>query len=131
MQLPIQIDKRNGIPFHIQLNEQIRLLVHQGTIKVGDALPTVRGLAVDLGVNANTVARVYRDLQTQGLVRLERGVGTFVAAGAGESIDQRVFQDLETKVLDLVRLARQAGMSSKELSQFIETRWQEAPNVER
>ena len=42
-------------------------------------MPTVRALAVDLGVNANTVARVYRDLQSQGVLRLERGVGTFVA----------------------------------------------------
>ena len=40
-------------------------------------------------------ARVYRDLQVQGLVRLERGVGTFVAAGAGQSIDQRLFRELD------------------------------------
>ena len=131
MKLAIQVDKRSGIPFHIQLAEQFRLLVHQGSLRIGDAVPTVRGLAVDLGINANTVARVYRDLQHEGLLRLERGVGTFVAAGAGASIDKRVFDDLERKVRDLVRLAKRAGMTSKELAQFIETRWLEAKNAQR
>ena len=131
MLLAVHIDKGNGIPMHIQLKEQLRLLVHQGELRVGDALPTVRSLAVELGVNANTVARVYRDLQTEGLLRLEQGVGTFVAAGAGGSIDTRVFRELETKVRELVRLARDAGMTSKELAQFIETRWKEGPDAER
>ena len=128
MRLPIQIDKGNGIPVHIQFQEQIRLLMHQGVLKAGDALPTVRSLAVQLGINANTVARVYRDLQTQGLLRLERGVGTFVAEGAGQTMDQRDFRELEDKVRELVRLGKQAGMTAKEVSQFIETRWKEAEN---
>ena len=124
--LAVQIDKGNGIPVHIQLKEQLRLLVHEGLLKAGDPLPTVRTLAVDLGVNANTVARVYRDLQTQGLLRLERGVGTFVAESAGQSIDKREFRKLEARVRELVRLGKQAGMTAKELAQFIETRWTEA-----
>jgi GntR family transcriptional regulator len=130
MKLAVHIDKGNGIPVHIQFKEQIRLLVHQGVIRVGDAMPTVRSLAVELGINANTVARVYRDLQTEGLLRLERGVGTFVAAGAGPSIDKHVFDELEKKVQELVRVSKQAGLSAKELAQFIETRWQEEHHAE-
>lgn len=47
----------------------------------GDQLPTVRQLAVELRVNANTVARVYLALERDGIVETKRGVGTFIAAG--------------------------------------------------
>ena len=79
MSLFSEIDKGSGIPFYIQLSEQIRLLVHEGRLGAGDPLPTVRELAVELEVNANTVARVYRDLQQAGVLDLRRGVGTFVS----------------------------------------------------
>jgi GntR family transcriptional regulator len=130
MKLALQVDKANGIPVHIQFKEQIRLLIHQGVLGVGDPLPTVRSLAVELGINANTVARVYRDLQTEGVLRLERGVGTFIAEGASQPVDKRHFQQLERKVAELIRLGKKAGMNAKELSQFIETRWEEAQNAQ-
>jgi GntR family transcriptional regulator len=125
VRLPITVDKHSGIPVYIQLGERIRLLIRQGWLHPGDALPTVRELAVELGVNANTVARVYRELQAAGVLVLERGVGTSVAETHGGTSASDGFRDLEQKALDLIRLARQAGMRCGELSQLIETRWQE------
>ena len=49
-------------------------------LKPGDQLPTVRQLAVSLRINANTVARVYADLERSGVIETRRGVGSFVAA---------------------------------------------------
>ncbi len=123
MALPIEIDKRNGIPVYLQLTERIRLLVREGVLKAGDPLPTVRKLAVDLGINANPVTRAYHDLEAGNLLRLERGKGTFVAEDAGEPMPERDFMTLEREVLDLVGLAKEAGMTAKELCQFVETRW--------
>lgn len=123
MQLPIEIDKTNGIPVYVQLTERIRLLMREGVLTAGDPLPTVRSLAVDLGINANTVARVYRDLKASNLLRLERGRGTFVAEDAGEPMPERDFMMLESNVLDLIDLAMEAGMTATELCQFVETRW--------
>ena len=131
MNLPIVIDKQNGVPIYIQIEERIRLLVHQGILKAGDAMPTVRSLAVDLGVNANTVARVYRDLQTQGLLRLERGVGTFVTEKAGKPIPRREFQALLRKLAEVIRVAIRLEMKAPELSQLIETQWKEAEDADR
>ena len=125
VQLPITVDKQSGIPVYIQLGERIRLLIRQGWLQPGDPLPTVRELAVELGINANTVARVYRELQADGVLRLERGVGTSVAEGHGGTPAPDGFQELERKALELIRLARQAGMRCGELSQLIEARWQE------
>jgi len=125
VQLPITVDKHSGIPVYIQLGERIRLLIRQGLLHPGDPLPTVRELAVELEINANTVARVYRELQADGVLRLERGVGTSVAQVEGATTTINGFQEMERKALELIRLARQAGMRCGELSQLIEARWQE------
>ena len=65
--LPIELRLDNGIPLYVQLTEQIRVFVHEGVLHPKDPMPTVRGLAVQLGINANTVAKVYRKLQSDGL----------------------------------------------------------------
>ena len=131
MTLPIKIDKHSGIPIYIQLGERIRLLIHEGLLSPGDAMPTVRSLAVQLGINANTVARVYHELQADGVLTLERGIGTFVAKARRSPVPKRDFLQLEKKVIEVVRLGKQAGMSGAELAQFIETRWQEMKHVSR
>jgi len=131
MTLPVTIDKSSGIPIYIQLAERIRLLVHDGTLRPGDAMPTVRSLAVQLGINANTVARVYHELQANGLLRLERGIGTFVGQAGAPPARKSDFRQLEKQVAHLIRLGKKAGMSAAELSQFIETRWQEIDHVAR
>jgi GntR family transcriptional regulator len=126
--LPITIDKQTGIPVYIQLGERIRLLIREGSLQPGDPMPTVRELAVALGINANTVARVYRELQSAGVLRLERGVGTSVAADSPRTAPPEQWHRLEAKAMELIRLARQAGMRPAELSQLLESRWQENSN---
>lgn len=123
--LPISIDKQTGIPVYIQLGERIRLLIREGYLRPGDPMPTVRELAVALGINANTVARVYRELQTAGVLRLERGVGTSVADTPPAAPTPKKWQELESRVMELIRLAKQAGMRPAEISQLLESRWQE------
>ena len=121
----IQIDKNNPNPIYAQLTEQIRLLIHSGRLKSGDDMPTVRSLAVELGINANTVARVYRDLQRESLLRLERGLGTFVADGAQAEVSERDFRAVEAKAEELVALAKRSGLRRGELGRLIESLWKE------
>ena len=121
----VDINKKSGIPIYVQLEERIHFLIHKGIFAAGDPLPTVRSLAVTLGINANTVARVYRDLEAEGLLRLERGVGTFVADGAQKALPQREFEHFEQKVLELARLAKNAGMTAPELALLIQAKWKE------
>jgi len=74
------IDQADKTPVYAQLERGIRSAIAAGRVAVGDQLPTVRQLAVDLRVNANTVAKVYAFLERAGVLETRRGVGTFVAA---------------------------------------------------
>jgi len=80
------IEHDNPLPLYAQLERAIKSAVTLGKLQLGDRLPTVRQLAVELRMNANTVARVYAELERQGILSTRRGVGTFVeAAPSGEA----------------------------------------------
>ncbi len=68
------------MPLYAQLTRAIRFAIATGRLRIGEQLPTVRQLAVELRVNANTVAKVYAELERSGILETRRGVGTFVSA---------------------------------------------------
>ena len=74
------IDTEDPTPIYAQLDRALRAAIATGRLGVGDQLPTVRQLAVELSLNANTVARVYGELERAGILETRRGVGTFVTA---------------------------------------------------
>lgn len=73
-----QVDPADATPIYAQLDRSIRTAIATGRLGVGTRLPTVRQMAVDLAVNANTVAKVYAQLERDGVLETQRGVGTFV-----------------------------------------------------
>src|SRR4051812_4155112 len=79
------IDPKDAVPIYAQIEHGLRAAIASGRLRIGDQLPTVRQLAVDLRVNANTVARVYGELERAGVLETKRGVGSFVAAGRAEA----------------------------------------------
>ena len=72
------IDATDPTPLYAQLERAIRVAIATGRLRSGDKLPTVRQLAVDLRINANTVAKVYGELERAGVLETQRGVGTFI-----------------------------------------------------
>src|SRR5689334_19221742 len=76
----VTIDSRDPTPIYAQLERGLRAAIATGRLRPGDQLPTVRQLAVELMVNANTVARVYAELERSGVIDTRRGVGSFVTA---------------------------------------------------
>jgi len=76
----VAIDPRDATPIYAQLQRGLRAAIATGRLKPGDQLPTVRQLAVELRVNANTVSRVYVELERAGVIETKRGVGSFVSA---------------------------------------------------
>jgi GntR family transcriptional regulator len=78
--LTVALDARDATPIYAQLERGLRAAIATGRLRPGDQLPTVRQLAVELRVNANTVARVYSELERAGVLETRRGVGSFVRA---------------------------------------------------
>jgi GntR family transcriptional regulator len=68
----------NGIPIYVQLREQIMALIGRGLLKPGAQMPTMRQVAVALKIDLNTVQRAYAELEREGVLSKQRGVGTFV-----------------------------------------------------
>src|SRR6266487_4180746 len=94
-----QIDAKHPTPLYAQLERSIRFAIATGKLRIGDQLPTVRQLAVDLRINANTVAKVYAELERAGVLETRRGVGTFVCARQFEATSR---QDHEKQLRELV-----------------------------
>ncbi len=76
----VSIDQRDPMPIYAQLERGLRAAIATERLRGGEQLPTVRELAVELEVNANTVARVYAELERAGVIETKRGVGSFVSA---------------------------------------------------
>lgn len=81
----ISIDTQDATPIYAQLERALRAAIATGRMRPGDQLPTVRQLAVELRVNANTVARVYAELERAGVIETRRGVGSFISATPAEA----------------------------------------------
>jgi GntR family transcriptional regulator len=69
----------SGVPIYVQLREQVLGAMGAGFLKPGDQMPTMREVAVALRVDLNTVRHAYDELERMGVLRLERGRGSFVA----------------------------------------------------
>ncbi|MDH3216402.1 MAG: GntR family transcriptional regulator [Candidatus Krumholzibacteria bacterium] len=112
--LTITIDRNLKAPVYEQVANQTRRLIASGLLRPGLVLPSVRQLAVDLGVNLNTIAKAYRLLETEGFLVIRDRAGVAVAAPAAE-----IEHFARSKLLDQLRTSlarlRQAGMTTEEL----------------
>ena len=85
-------------PVYLRLRDLIAAAIIEGQYREGEMLPSVRAFAAEQGANPLTVAKAYQQFQNDGLVRVQRGVGMFVAAGAAERLreaERRRFLDDE------------------------------------
>ena len=78
--IDFKLDPKSGVPFYRQIIDQIRYGVATGSLSVGEQLPTVRALAVQLKVNLNTVSKAYRELEIQNVLETQQGTGTFIGS---------------------------------------------------
>jgi len=77
MPLDLRIDYDRGVPVYRQIYEAVTAALATGTLAKDEQLPTIHELAQKLGINPNTVARAYRDLDQDGYIVSHRGRGTF------------------------------------------------------
>ena len=112
----VSVDPNDPTPIYAQLERGLRAAIATNRLKPGDQLPTVRQLAVELRVNANTVARVYAELERAGVLETRRGVGSFVSASPAQARPPREHERrLRAFVSRLLADADRAGFTLDEL----------------
>jgi DNA-binding transcriptional regulator YhcF (GntR family) len=111
-------DPVSPVPPYEQLRAQVASRVAAGELVAGTRLPTVRALAEELGLAANTIARAYRELEGDGVVVTEGRRGTFVASSAAARADEA-----RAAATGLVTTSRRLGLTLAETVRLVEERW--------
>jgi GntR family transcriptional regulator len=117
----ITIDETDGRPIYQQVEDEIKALIAAGELPVGSSLPPVRQVAADLGVNLNTVAFAYRQLQKSGLIKVRHGAGASVIArvipkGAEERLQAKLMPALTDLILSGLTRAEVMSIVNKVLN---------------
>jgi GntR family transcriptional regulator len=113
----ITIDERDRRPLYQQVVDEIKALIARGELPQGSSLPPVRQVAADLGVNLNTIAYAYRQLQKQGLVKIRHGAGAVVTSRLlSETTEEQLRSQLGTALNHLAL----AGLSLSEVRALID-----------
>jgi DNA-binding transcriptional regulator YhcF (GntR family) len=111
-------------PFE-QVRTQIAAAIASGQLCAGTKLPTVRQLAADLGLAANTVARAYRELETDAVIVTQGRRGTFVHSDVVDEpmVHSSVSDRARGAATDYAHTARRLGLSSQEALRLVENAW--------
>lgn len=114
-QFRFRLDLHSGVPVYRQIIDQARGGIASGILAVGDQLPTVRQLAVNLSINPNTVVRAYRELELGGLLETHQGTGTFISTQKLRGGEAERERQLAQIVGDCVARAGAAGFTVEDL----------------
>lgn len=115
----ITIDYKSRVPIYDQITGGIIRLKAIGVLKAGDKLPSVRVMAIDLGINPNTVQRAYNILEADGVIYSVAGKGSFIS-GDNKAADA-ILSAAKNTFRQAVEQARQAGLDETTLKQLIDT----------
>ena len=124
--LPVTVDPASGTPPFEQLRRQVAAMVAEGTLAPGSRMPTVRRLAADLGLAANTVARAYRELESDGVIATHGRKGTFVSSAVIDhdtSPDRSTGERARAAADAYVASVRALGLGVTEATRLVELAW--------
>src|SRR5216684_551734 len=112
----ITIDEADRRPIYRQVADEIKSLIARGELDEGVALPPVRQVATDLGVNLNTIAAAYRELQKEGLLKVRHGAGAVVSSRrVAQQSDSDLRKSLRASLAHLVL----AGLPRAEIAEIV------------
>src|SRR5271154_541999 len=114
-----RLDPHSGVPVYRQLIDQVQAAIAAGVLGVGDQLPTVRQVAVDLVINPNTVLRAYREMEIRGTLDTQQGSGTFIADRKIEYSKIERERQLGQLVGEFVSRAGSAGFTVEQLTKAL------------
>ena len=113
--IDFKLDPNSGIPFYRQVIDQIRYGMSTGRLKVGEQLPTVRALAVELSINLNTVTKAYKELGILKILETHQGTGTFIGSPVLEISEQEKLSKIKSICDEVLIIASSYGFTSEDI----------------
>ncbi|PTM58995.1 GntR family transcriptional regulator [Desmospora activa] len=120
----IQLDVQSETPLYTQIMHHIMEGIATGQLKPGDPLPSVRSLAVDLGINFHTVNKAYQLLKEKGFVQIHRQKGVVIQPGGMPKNDDFYREKLQKEIRPLLAEALCRGMDQEQFLQVCQTVYQ-------
>ncbi|MDY5439591.1 MAG: GntR family transcriptional regulator [Eubacteriales bacterium] len=115
----ITISNKSSKSLYEQIYDQIKTYILDGTLKSGEALPTIRGLAKDLRISVITTSRAYSDLEKDGYIYSVVGKGSFVAERNHEFVLEENYKELENHIVKAVEIANRTKIDEEKLIEIV------------
>ena len=123
--MKIVISNTSENPLYQQIKDQIKDAILREELVEGDALPSIRSFANDLKVSVLTIRRVYDELEKDGFVTSQVGIGTFVSTSNIELLRESKRRLVEKKMLDMIQTAKSLNISKEELNAMMDILYEE------
>ncbi|MBR3483586.1 MAG: GntR family transcriptional regulator [Lachnospiraceae bacterium] len=118
----IRIDELSDVPIYQQLRNQIVMGISSGELKSGEQLPTVRNLALEMGINTMTVSKAYQLLKTEGYIMTDRKNGARIRTEIKK--EASISDANKSELKRIVSEARISGVEKQELLSLVEKYWE-------
>ena len=123
--MKIIISNTSDTPLYQQIKDQIKDAILKNELVEGDPLPSIRSFANDLQVSVLTIRRVYEELEQEGFVVSQVGIGTFVSASNVELLRDAKRRLVEQKMQDMIQTAKSLNISKDELNPMMDILYEE------
>lgn len=124
------LNPRSKQPLYEQLVEQLRRQIVLGGMKAGAAMPSVRQLATELGINPNTIQKAYRRMEEEGMILSIPGKGSFVSDDLADMLTKQR-EDQRSKAKQMLQSCREMGLTKEEITQMVEEIYKEGDACSR
>lgn len=124
------VNPRSKQPLYEQLVEQLRRQIVLGGMKAGAAMPSVRQLATELGINPNTIQKAYRRMAEEGMILSIPGKGSFVSDDLADMLTKQR-EDQRSKAKQMLQSCREMGLTKEEITQMVEEIYKEGDACSR
>lgn len=115
----IQIEPQSDVPIYEQVTRQIIEGIARGDVKPGDALPSVRNLAADLGVNMHTVNKSYHELEEKGIITIRAKSGAIICSEEERALTPEQLQKIEKKLKPVVAEGMVLGATVEQIEHMM------------
>ncbi|MDK2865816.1 MAG: hypothetical protein PWP51_939 [Clostridiales bacterium] len=123
--MKIIIANNSDAPLYQQIKDQLKDAIFKGDLVEGDALPSIRAFANDLKVSVLTIRRVYEDMEQEGFIVSQVGIGTFVSTGNLELLRDSKRRLVEEQMQQLIKTAKSLAITKDELNAMMAILYEE------